>query len=315
MELIDKRYEELTLTDNFMFMKVMTTYPELTRELLSRIFGKPVSQIVFTEGEKTVELAPKTHGIRMDVYLDDETGTVYDVEMEKTDKPHWKALLPKRSRYYQSVIDVNSLQKGHPYIALRESFVIFICLKDPFGFNRGIYTFRNICEEEPKLSLGDGTAKVFINTSGTEGDISPELKNVFDYLNTGIVRDEYTDELNRAVYDARIHEEWGIEYMSLYFEMMDERIYAREEGLNEGRAQGLTEGRAQGRAEGRDKALIAQAIRKYLKGKTAEDAADELETPVSEITPIYEAIKTAGQDIDAVYECLAASSASPSAKE
>ena len=93
-----------------------------------------------------------------------------------------KRNLPKRSRYYQSMIDLNSISKGAKYNDLRKSYVIFICMFDPFGKDLPIYTFRNKCVEEPKLELGDDTAKVFINPYGNAKRLSAGLKSFFDYL-------------------------------------------------------------------------------------------------------------------------------------
>ena len=42
-------------------------------------------------------------GIRLDVYINDDKGTVYNVEMERG--KHKKSILPKRSRYYQGRIN------------------------------------------------------------------------------------------------------------------------------------------------------------------------------------------------------------------
>ena len=81
---------------------------------------------------------------RLDVYVEDEAGTVYDVEIQTEAKKG----LPKRTRYYQGVIDLHILEKGEDYTALRKSFVIFICTYDPFGKDRYIYTFENRCRED-----------------------------------------------------------------------------------------------------------------------------------------------------------------------
>ena len=35
--------------------------------------------------------------------------------------------LPKRSRYYQDIIDLNLIEKGEAYDILNTSYVIFIC--------------------------------------------------------------------------------------------------------------------------------------------------------------------------------------------
>ncbi len=299
-------FEKLDICDSFMFTRVMTSHPELLQELLSRILGEPISRIEFPESEKTIKLAPNSHGIRMDVYLDDEDGTIYDVEMEKPGKAHWKELLPKRSRYYQSMIDVSTLEKGKVYRDLRKSFVIFICLRDPFDRDLGVYTFRNACREDTSLELGDETTKVFVNTSGTKGAISPELRNVFEYMNKGITNDSYTESLDAAVVSARDDLDWRNDYMSIFFAMMDAEMEARERGLEQGKEQGLEQGREQGREQGYAMRLINQVLRKRRKDKTPAETADELEASLPEIEAIYRAIEAAGAEADAetVYECL-----------
>lgn len=94
--------------------------------------------------------------------MEDEKGTIYNVEVQTTDKRN----LPRRMRYYQSMIDIHVLHPGDDYRNLRKSFVIFICNYDPFGRNRYIYTFETVCREVPGLSLGDDTYKIVVNTAG-----------------------------------------------------------------------------------------------------------------------------------------------------
>ena len=57
----------------------------------------------------------------LDVWVTDSTGNVYDVEMQSTNKQD----LAKRLRYYQSVIDISSLEKGGHYTDLPDSFILF----------------------------------------------------------------------------------------------------------------------------------------------------------------------------------------------
>lgn len=76
-------------------------------------------------------------GVRLDVYAADDEKTVYDIEMQATSNKN----LPKRSRYYQGMIDLNLIKKGEDYKTLRKSYIIFICIFDPFG---KIYTVMNL---------------------------------------------------------------------------------------------------------------------------------------------------------------------------
>ena len=44
------------------------------------------------------------------------------------------------------------------------------------------YEFRNLCMEDSRLELGDGTCKIFINARSKRNDVPPELKSLMDYL-------------------------------------------------------------------------------------------------------------------------------------
>ena len=110
-----KKYEDLTFTDDFMFCKVMTTNPELCHELLELILGKKVGAFTRLDQQKPIEMTADGKGIRFDVYSEDDSKTVYDCEMQTSRKDN----LPKRTRYYQGMIDLNLLERGANYKELR----------------------------------------------------------------------------------------------------------------------------------------------------------------------------------------------------
>ena len=60
---------------------------------------------------------------------------VYDIEMQVADTRE----LPKRSRYYQSMIDLQMIDKGQSCKKLKPSYVIFICSFDVFNKGRHEY--------------------------------------------------------------------------------------------------------------------------------------------------------------------------------
>ncbi len=106
----------------------------------------------------------------MDVYVMDNREIVYDIEMQIRDTKE----LPKRSRYYQGMMDLQIIDKGEYYKKLNKSYIIFICLFDVYGKGRHRYTFENMCKEDKSISMGDDTAKIFLNAKGTMNDISTE---------------------------------------------------------------------------------------------------------------------------------------------
>ena len=129
-----KEYKELLFTDDFMFCKILMNNKDICKEVIELILGCKVRNIGFPEVQKTIELTSDGKGIRLDVYLEDGE-TVYDLEMQTTISKD----LPKRTRYYQGMIDLNLINRGAAYSELKESYVVFICLEDLFKRDRSIY--------------------------------------------------------------------------------------------------------------------------------------------------------------------------------
>lgn len=153
--------------------------PELCQELLNRILPDlEIDHIEYPQLQKNIEPDMDAHGVRLDVYVKDNNDTVYDIEIQVNDTKE----LPKRSRYYQSMIDLQLIDKGQHYKCLNRSYVIFICPFDTFGAGRHIYTFENICKEDTSILLNDDAIKIFLNAKGTLDDVSEELKAFLDYV-------------------------------------------------------------------------------------------------------------------------------------
>lgn len=112
-----KPFQELTFTDNFMFCKVLTLNPHLCEEMLQLILGKRIC-IVSRQDQKSIQITPDGKGVRMDVYVEDEDNAIYDIEMQTTSEMN----LPKRSKYYQGIIDMNIIEAGKDYNELRQRF-------------------------------------------------------------------------------------------------------------------------------------------------------------------------------------------------
>lgn len=205
-----KQLEELTIVDDFMFGAVMKN-PKRCKPLLEYILNIKIKKIEYPELQKVIDKQYNSKSVRLDVYVEDDKHTVYNIEIQTTSKKH----LPKRMRYYQGMIDLNIIDKGEDYYDLKKSFVIFICTYDPFGAGRYIYTFSNRCEEDDSIVLGDETTKIVLNVNGTVGNISNELKDTLDFIAGKQPKGSYAKELEAAVEEVRQSEEWRREYMTL----------------------------------------------------------------------------------------------------
>ena len=161
---------DLTIKNDFMFGAVMIN-PENCKEFLERALEIEIDRVDVSR-EKSMVYHPDYKGIRLDVYAKDENNTCYNVEMQMTKKP----ALGRRSRYYQSQMDMDILLSGREYAELPDSYVIFICGFDPFGERKYRYTFQMQCKESNQTPLEDGRRIVFLSTCGeNEDEISKEL--------------------------------------------------------------------------------------------------------------------------------------------
>ena len=279
-----KDYSELDLTNSFIFSKVMTD-ERLCKRLLEIILGIDILRIEYIEAEKDMKFAPDGKGVRLDVYVDDKQGTVYDIEMQAIDTKE----LPKRSRYYQSMIDLTVLEKGASYEDLKKSYVIFICMADVFDKGRYVYTFRNICVDDPSIELGDDETKIFLNPYGS-GEISEELSEFFGYLREHKPTGEFTKALDESVTTAKGSAVWRKEYMTLEMEIRHAAHVAREEGR--------AEGRAEGHSEGETSRLVNQICKKLKKGMSVAQIAEAVEEDEARVQEIVDVAQKYAPDYD-----------------
>ena len=230
-----KKYEDLMFRDDFMFGKVMED-PELCRKVLERLMQHEVGELTVPMREHEVKFTKDGKSIRLDIYTEDmEANTIYDAEMQNLNKKKIEYYnLPKRSREYQAMIDMDQVLKGENYRRFKDCNVIFICTFDPFGKGLYRYTFEETCVEDKELFLKDGTSKIFYNTTAKAKEIPKDIRYLFDYINDGKPRDQLTDEINEAVDTARNNKEWGSAYMKSVTILDDVREEGREEGLEEG---------------------------------------------------------------------------------
>ena len=176
-----KTWDELTICDNFLFLKVMQN-KRICKKLIEKILGIRILRISYPVTEKSIDIRYDSKSVRLDVFVEDNAGTLYDIEMQTSDGDTPDEL-PKRARYYQAMMDMDVLNKSEYYTKLRKSFVIFICTFDPFGAGKSIYTFRETCQEDPSLLMGDETTKIFLNSQGNRDGLDPDITAFLDYVN------------------------------------------------------------------------------------------------------------------------------------
>ncbi len=180
------------------------------KAFLERIFpDKKVSEIKLSqnsfveeensaraEAEKMILNTPFHKSVRLDVLFEGDKSW-YDVEFqsENTDD------IPKRSRYYHSMIDTHILEPGEAYARLQPCYVIFLCRFDLFGKGKAVYQFQHY-DIKNRLLLGDESYTIVLNSKAEAGSIPKELKALFSYINEGKVnpgKDVFVDGIHQKV--------------------------------------------------------------------------------------------------------------------
>lgn len=230
-DFLQQKWLHLTFKDNFIFSKTLELFPDLCKKILELILQLNIKSIHFPEREKVIETRTDSKGIRLDVYVQDDSNRSFDLEMQIANSDN----ISKRMRYYQGLIDGDKLKHGQHYSALGDSYIIFICPFDRFKRGRHIYTFRERCDEDISLTIDDGAVKIFLSTKGTIDDVSPDLKNFLNYVDSGIVAGNFIQRLDDAVNSVKSNEKARLEFMTLEMYMKEREMEGKEKGREEER--------------------------------------------------------------------------------
>ena len=227
-----KPFEKLTIADDFMFCKVME-HESLCRPFLEMLFSTQIEKITYLSSQNIITTNSGAKTVRLDILVKDDIGTSYDIEMQVGNEYN----IPKRMRYYQAVLDVAFLDKGYSYKALNNSVIIFVCLFDPIGNDRAVYTFENICIEDKTIPLHDGTKKIILNAKAFKETDNQELRGFLQYVITGKATTAYTGRIEQMIQTVKQNEQLRQEYHILPAALMD--------AFDEGEARGLAKGSRQ----------------------------------------------------------------------
>ena len=265
-----KSLQDLTLLDRFLFAEVMED-PKTFENILSIILGEDISIKGRPQSEHESRTSPLKRQVRLDVWAEDETDAVYNVEAQKENTKN----LPHRSRFYQALIDSKLLDPGEvDFSNMKDCYSIIIAPFDLFGRGLYQYTFQMTCAETGQ-PLEDGATRIFLNTHGKNSeDISPELKELLYYMEHTTEEISCStsrlQEIKNHVNIVKSSEEIGVKYMQEWEEKILEKRKAR--------------------AEGEPFRLIQLIKKKIQKSKSFIQIADELEEEPDNIQSLYECI-------------------------
>jgi len=229
---------QLNLMDRFLFAEA-TEDPEVVEIILEIVLGREIVLKHQPQAEKEIRKAVWSKIVRLDVMAIAEDDAVFNAEVQQKNTGD----LPRRSRFYNGMIDSKLLPSGSVnYNELSDVFIITIMSFDLFGEGRYRYTFEMTCEESQELKLKDGATRIFLNTKGKNPDeVSQDILDLLaffedsTYETAKALNNEKIWKLYEKIDAIKKSEEIGVKWMNAW----EERIYMEREA----RAQGLAEGR------------------------------------------------------------------------
>ncbi len=253
-----KPVDQLVYADDFMFGAVMSD-PKICKGVLELLLQVKIDHIEYPELQKSMNPFYSQKGVRLDVYVAD-TGRVFDVECQS-----YKAeSIGKRARYYQSMLDIGSLARGASYSELKESYVIFICLSDPFEAGLPVYTFERQCRESAAVKLCDATHHVMFNAAAYENATDPEIKAFLAFVKDNKAESDLTREIATMVQTKKFEQSFINEYLAWSMHDKDVEMRGRNEGRNEGKVEAARNALAMG---------LSQAQVSQITGLSVEEIA------------------------------------------
>ena len=153
-----------------------------------------------------------------------------------------------------------------------------------------IYRFENYdCEKS--LPLGDGAKKIVINTKGTRGDISDELREFITYIDRPqevgtTLQTELVKDIDASVTERNRDENWRWRHMKLELDMQLREEIGMERGMRRGREAGIVIGEKRGMSKGLE--MARQVFKLSLIGQTTSQIASQLSMDEETVRSILE---------------------------
>ena len=261
--------EYFGLTNDIIFGWIMKN-DELCLAIIRAILPDlNITGIAHKEPQHEVSHVTSARGVRFDVVVEDDQQRFYDVEMQVENNGD----LGKRTRYYQSQIDNETLLKHQSFRQLKESHVIFLCAFDPFGYGLRRYQFHQYEDHHKELRLDTQAHVIFINAKGTQGEVTNDLAGVIDVMNqepnqanslaTKLVRE--IDYYNQDPKRRR-------ELMDYATKLEDERRLGEREANKQNARNMIIELKA----NKADQNFIFQFVKNVVKGKLSDEEINKL---------------------------------------
>ena len=231
--------KELTIM-NDIFMRNVLKKRECVEYILRIIMEMKDLQILDHTVQKDYKNLQGRSAV-LDCVARDDADNRYNVEIQQESE----GASPKRARYHSGLLDMNTLDPGHDYEELPDSYVIFITKDDVPGKGLPIYHADRVIEETGGM-FGDGSHIIYVNSSIQDEDTA--LGRLMHDLNCKNADEMYSEVLAQRVSELKeTKKEENIGMCDALEELIQEFT---QKGELRGELRGEARGEARGIAKG-----------------------------------------------------------------
>lgn len=174
----EQKIRDATPMDDFTIRLMLRKSPELAELICRIILQEKNLKVRNLDTQYDASRGGIARGITMDAVVEDDQGRVHNLEIQLDAR----GLSPERGRYHAGILDVEYLNPGEDFTKLPETFVIFICDHDPYGYGEPIYLVDRVIRSKNKKVLkeyGDRQHILYVNGEWKKDDDLGKLMHDF----------------------------------------------------------------------------------------------------------------------------------------
>ena len=217
----------IEFTNHLMFNAVLTENEDICMRLIEEVIGRRVESVEFLDFEHQLQPQIDTRGARLDI-LACVDGEYVDIEMQVGREPD----IARRCRFYHGAMASRFTPKGVGYADVPKSYVIFICVADPFDKGHPRYELATTCLSDPSVPVDDGATTIILNASAWTQERNPEVAGMLEYAVTGRFSGKLAEDIASAVDEKNLDRRWvrasmGIMTYEHEFEVLNRELEKR----------------------------------------------------------------------------------------
>jgi hypothetical protein len=198
-------FEQLSLSDNFVFGKVMRQL-DICKPFLEELLETPIAKLEVMDEE--MKRASSYRGVRLKMEADDAQHSQSIVQLVMVRGVDHEEL-DLYARYFQCEID-----EGYADVDLPNTHMIFVCDYDSYGRGLACYELLSVVqaiEGQNLMPFDNGIHRMELNSCYDRVNVSPAVQEILDYIRTKDDHGQYNTDLAKQVVAAveRIRKEDG----------------------------------------------------------------------------------------------------------